>query len=245
MRELNEHLRLERYREFRASAARIIATDGLSSLTMQRVADEVGCAIGSLYRYFPSKDALIAELQREAIDRVGTSFLLSQSHLTQLLERRGIDDPAVVALARVVTATRFWIAAETVFPQEIELSRRTFTDPAVTIERRDVGRVVPAGMRLLEQASALIDGAVDAGALRPAANLDRAVIVIAGTTGVLMTTSLGRWNLDLFDGRRLATRMARDLFVSWGADPAHLDAVEDLVAALSEHDRLVPPITGD
>ena len=78
MQELNQHLRLERYRAFRRSARRIITADGLAALTMQRVADDVGCAVGSLYRYFSSKDALIAELQRDAIERLGTSFLLSQ-----------------------------------------------------------------------------------------------------------------------------------------------------------------------
>lgn len=242
MRELHQHLRLERYRDFRQSARRIIAADGLGALTMQRVADEVGCAVGSLYRYFPSKDALIAELQRDAIDRLGTSFLLSQSHLDELLERRGVRERRPVALARVVTATRFWIAAETTFPQEIELSRRMFTDPVLVMDAEDAGRVVPAGMRLLELATGLLDAADDEGALRPAVNADRAVMIIAGTTGVLMTSALGRWNADLFDGRQLASRMARDLFLSWGADPAELDAAEDAVATLAEHDRLVPPI---
>jgi AcrR family transcriptional regulator len=242
MRELNQHLRLERYRAFRQSARKIIADEGLTGLTMQRVADDVGCAVGSLYRYFASKDALLAELQRDAIDRLGTSFLLSQSHLDELLDRRRVRDGRVVALARVVTATRFWIAAETVFPQEIELSRRMFTDPVLVMDRSEVGRVVPAGMRLLELATGLLDAAADDGAIRPATNADRAVMIIAGTTGVLMTSGLGRWNVELFDGRRLANRMARDLFLSWGADPGDLDLIDDLIATLSEHDRLVPPI---
>lgn len=247
MRELNQQLRLERYRELRRSARRIVAADGLAALTMQRVADEVGCAVGSLYRYFASKDALVAELQRDAIERLGTSFLLSQSHLDELLARRCDPDAdaAFAALARVVVAARFWTAAEATFPQEIELSRRMFTDPVLVIGREEAGRVVPAGMRLLELATALLDAATDQGALRPATNADRAVLIVAGTTGVLMTSALARWDPELFDGRRLADRLTDDLLCSWGADPAALARAEDLVAALAGHDRLVPAVGGD
>jgi AcrR family transcriptional regulator len=234
LRQLNEQLRSVRTRELLATASRIIAAQGLGALTMQRVATDDGCSIGSLYRYFPSKDALLVELQREAVRRLGTSFALSQAHLDHALERHALErhpfaDARFAALARVVAATRFWISAETVFPQEVELSRRASTGPTV-------------GRQVLEVATQLLDGAVAAGALDPAPSVDRAAIVLAGTTGILMTSGLGRPTVEAFDGHRLATRMARDLFVSWGATPGDLDAADDLVAALAEHDRLVPPI---
>lgn len=39
----------------------IVQKEGLSGLTMRHVADACGTALGSLYNYFPSKDALILE----------------------------------------------------------------------------------------------------------------------------------------------------------------------------------------
>jgi AcrR family transcriptional regulator len=242
MRGIKEQFRLERHREFLATALRIVMADGLAGLTMQRLADEIGCGIGSLYRHFPSKDALIAELEREALDIVNTSFQVSQAHLEDVLTSRGIDHPGLVTLVRAVSATRFWVAAETVFPQEIELSRRMFTDPALHMDESDVARVLPAALRLLDMARQLFEDAAEEGALREGPSLQRAIVVIAGTTGVLMTSGLGRFDESLFDGRMLASMMVHDLFLGWGADPDQLSVVEGIVSTLAEHGQLIPPV---
>ncbi len=55
--------RLQRRREAIVDATRrIIATDGLAGVTMQSVADRAGAATGTVYRYFPSKVALLADV---------------------------------------------------------------------------------------------------------------------------------------------------------------------------------------
>jgi hypothetical protein len=169
---------------------------------------------------------------------------VSQAHLDDLIQSRGLHNDRLIALARVVTATRFWVAAETVFPQEIELSRRMFTDPALHMDESDVARVLPAALRLLDMARQLLEDASEAGALSDGPSIQRAIVVIAGTTGVLMTSGLGRFDGDLFDGRVLASLMVHDLFLGWGADPDHLSAAEDMVANLAEHGHLIPPPRG-
>ena len=242
MRGIKEQFKLERHREFLATALRIVMADGLAGLTMQRLADEIGCGIGSLYRHFPSKDALIAELEREALDVVNTSFQVSQAHLDEVLASRGVEHPGLVTLARAVAATRFWVAAETVFPQEIELSRRMFTDPALHMDESDVARVLPAALRLLDMARQLLEDAATEGALREGPAIQRAIVVVAGTTGVLMTSGLGRFDESLFDGRVLASLMVHDLFLGWGADPDQLSVVEGIVSTLAEHGQLIPPV---
>src|SRR3569623_1918408 len=66
--------RLERERAYLAAAMQIAGRDGLRALTMQRLADEVDAAVGTVYTYFPAKGALVAELQREAIERLTESY---------------------------------------------------------------------------------------------------------------------------------------------------------------------------
>lgn len=46
------------------ATARIVETLGLDALTTNRVAEWAGVSIGSLYQYFPTKDALLAEVIR-------------------------------------------------------------------------------------------------------------------------------------------------------------------------------------
>ncbi|SIN79262.1 TetR/AcrR family transcriptional regulator [Vannielia litorea] len=47
------------------AAAHILRSEGARALTTNSVAERAGVSIGSLYQYFPSKDAIIAELVRE------------------------------------------------------------------------------------------------------------------------------------------------------------------------------------
>ncbi|UOA25675.1 TetR/AcrR family transcriptional regulator [Pseudosulfitobacter sp. DSM 107133] len=46
-------------------AAHILQTGGLDHLTTNRVAEVAGVSIGTLYQYFPSKDAILTQLIRE------------------------------------------------------------------------------------------------------------------------------------------------------------------------------------
>ncbi len=44
------------------AAARILETEGPRNLTTNRIAENAGVSVGSLYQYFPSKEAILAEL---------------------------------------------------------------------------------------------------------------------------------------------------------------------------------------
>ncbi len=74
------------------AAARILVKDGYDAFTTNRVAEKAGVSIGSLYQYFPNKDALLGELMRR--------------HTTDL--EKGIEEMAARAanapLAEVIRA---------------------------------------------------------------------------------------------------------------------------------------------
>ena len=59
-----ERKRAKRRREFLDAAARIVADEGFEALTMSRLAEHLDTVVSAVYRYFPSKGALLAELQR-------------------------------------------------------------------------------------------------------------------------------------------------------------------------------------
>jgi AcrR family transcriptional regulator len=46
------------------ATAQILARDGAARLTTNRVAERAGVSIGTLYQYFPHRDALVAEVRR-------------------------------------------------------------------------------------------------------------------------------------------------------------------------------------
>ena len=50
------------------ATAQILSRDGLAGVTTNRVAEKAGVSVGSLYQYFPDKEALIAEVRRRYDD---------------------------------------------------------------------------------------------------------------------------------------------------------------------------------
>jgi AcrR family transcriptional regulator len=45
----------------------LVTQDGVDGLTMSAVAYRVGCAVGALYRYFPTKQDLVVALEKQAL----------------------------------------------------------------------------------------------------------------------------------------------------------------------------------
>ncbi|WP_158541510.1 TetR/AcrR family transcriptional regulator [Pelagibacterium lacus] len=74
----------------RRAAIALIARDGFKAVTLREIATAVGIQAGSIYRYFPSKDALLYEILRE--------------HMTQLLDAWAEAAPAGVAPERELHA---------------------------------------------------------------------------------------------------------------------------------------------
>lgn len=224
------------------AALRIVTTEGQRALTMQRVANELECAIGTIYRYFPSKDALLAEIQRTALETLLESFKLGQAHFEAFLVGHAVDD-RTAALARVTAAARFWVSADETYPREMEFSRRLFTDPEIVVATEEAVRILPVTMQLLNLGCQTLDAAVEAGALAPGNGIERAVVLISALTGVTLIAKFNRWNSGgVFDGHRHATRHLADTLMAWGADAGQLELVDGLLAEFAEGDSIAPEV---
>ncbi len=68
-----ERARAELTREIKESARRQVAEVGASALSLRAVSRELGMVSSALYRYFPSRDALLTALIVDAFDAVGAA----------------------------------------------------------------------------------------------------------------------------------------------------------------------------
>ncbi len=57
------------------AAARILVKDGYEAFTTNRVAEKAGVSVGSLYQYFPNKEALLGELMRRHVEELERGML--------------------------------------------------------------------------------------------------------------------------------------------------------------------------
>jgi AcrR family transcriptional regulator len=232
--------RLARHQDYLRTALVIATEEGLAALTMQRLAAEVDAAVGTVYTYFPSKGALVAEVQREAVDRLTNSYLL----LRPVIEERVADlDPSIAALAHLAGFARFCIQSVETQPQEQRLLQQHMYDADQIVPTEEGARVVPTILRLMELARARFDVAVQVGALHPADPMDRTIVLAAALNGVLQVGKLSRWDAEPLDAGRLASQLIDALLVGWGADPEHLAAAHDVIDGIARRQLLARPLT--
>lgn len=236
-----EELRWRRQQAILDLALETVTAEGHQALTMQRLADELECGIASVYRLFPSRDALMAELQHQALDSLHAAWLLGSSHLDDELLRRGVDKPTA-ALTQAVAAAWFWVVADDRYAPQVDLSRRLFVDPTIVVPTEQAARIVPSALRLLDMGRQRIDAAVDAGVLTPGNGVERAILLIASITGVVLTAKFGRWDQALFDGRHLARQAISDDYTAWGAPPEMLEAAWAVIGAVTDAGALAPEV---
>jgi AcrR family transcriptional regulator len=67
----------------REAAVQLIARHGYEAVSMRRLAEEVGVQAGALYRYFPTKQDLLASMMREHMRHLIASWRAARPHGTE------------------------------------------------------------------------------------------------------------------------------------------------------------------
>ena len=227
------------------AATEIIATEGVEGLTMQAVADNVGCAVGTIYTYFDSKSGLLAALQVNAIQTFIDTFTASAESWEHAISKADLD-PAVAALARLVAIGQIFVAAGDIHEREFDLLQMLISTPADLTTDSDRQDVIPLALELLDTVRVFIDLAILVGALSlpiSDSSVSRAVRWAGGINGALLVSNVGieasRKNPTIFDGQAIALSLAQDLLLGWGAPLHDLEAANLFVDHLIATDQLV------
>jgi AcrR family transcriptional regulator len=243
--------RIARHGQLLAAATEIIAESGLEGLTMQAVAERVDCAVGTIYTYFPSKSALLAELQVEAITTLSSSIERSGAVWNEEIAAAGLD-AATTALVRLVAFGRLFAGMADLHPREFELLQAHISSARRELTDEDTPTVVPHALSLLTQLHVLIEDALAVGALStrdelgaadPQQTLRRTLRWVGGLNGALQVSNASSnpaWlSAEELDGRRLAIALAQDMLLGWGAPPRTLATANEFVADLAARDLLM------
>ena len=224
--------RVERTRLFLDTALAIVTNEGFDALTMGRLAEECGSAIGAVYRYFPSKGALMAEVQREAIERLRLSYAATRERIEPHFE---VVSAADAALARLVLLGRWFVATNHTQSQELHLLQMLMSESRPVIPIEESSRVLPEALLLLDEARRRLAEATAEGVLDDRVDtMSRVIVWAAAVGGALQTGRLGIYEggmvevartrsapglltEGLLDGERLSRELTDDLFCAWGA----------------------------
>lgn len=216
-----ERKRIERLAAFRGAALSLIRDDGLDGLTLPKLATEADAAVGAVYRYFPSKEALFADLQCALLTDLA-------GWLGTLDEKLAAETPAT----RVHAATRFYAALPNAIGGRFDLIATAVGDPRTLVPTELAGPVVEAAGPLFAQIASLLTAA------EIASPGERAVILWASLHGIVQIRKLERAT-DLIDTARFSRSLVSSLLAGWGLPSKAIATAEQNVDRLFEDGTLV------
>lgn len=204
-------------RRHRANLARILDAasalafdEGLDALSIKRVADLADYTPGALYRYFPSKDAIVVAIMVRAIDQ-----------LTDRLGAIAELDP----LRRLVTYARAYRDLAEQEPHAFALVSKLSADPRVLVaEDEAVAQVIAAVERLFVPILSTFAEAVARGQLDSGPAHDRALALFSALQGALQLRKQEARMPAIVDSRRVFDTALSAMLRGFGADVTSLDA---------------------
>lgn len=245
-----------------ALAADLVEQHGPDGLTMAALAEAADHAPSSLYTYFPSRSALLAALQEQALGVLGeVAATALASWDAQLAATVTADDTAATtddadrvdertaALARLLAFSHLFLTAPSHHPREFRLQQQLLVTPGVA-DTEDAARVVPAAMAVLDAPRRLLAAAVEVGALAPHdpvadpldEPLDGAVVRtfawVVALNGALLVDGLVTGLPTT--GTALGEEITVALLRGWGAEADRLAAARPIAAALAGLDQETP-----
>lgn len=205
----------ENLRKILDAAMLLVEEGGLRALSVNKLAAAVDYTPGALYRYFPSKDALLSALVARVLEEL-------RAHFGSALE---LAAPRTQPLSRVVLLTAAYRAFARWEPARFGLLAMSMAEPKVLLEEpADVAPVVLAAMNAMEPIASTLESAVGAGQLEAGNAAERALCLFGLLQGVLQLHKQARHAPQLIDLDRLTAQGVRALLCGWGADPRSVSA---------------------
>ncbi len=171
------------------AAMSLIAREGLEALTLARVAKELGLVTTAIYRYFSSKDTLLAALQRRAISTIHERFRRDLARWEERSKRMSDDTRA---LAKIVATARFYVSLPDTSPEAFRLMSLMLADPRPLVDDASAIASIPVVAALIGDASTLFADAENVRAIEPGMQLPRTAMFWATLHGLTQLAKLRR-----------------------------------------------------
>ncbi len=174
-----------------AAAARVFSRHGYAAGTTNRIAAEAGLSVGSLYQYFPNKDAILVELMRRHVEE-GVAAVRAR-----LDEALAGDDPGIDAVLAVVVD-----AVIALHQADPGLHQVIFEESPRPTEL--LGELRAAEGDLVGRAAALLAAAPDVGVADPVLAARIAVVTIESLVHRIVATRTPEVDIPAFRDELIA-----------------------------------------
>lgn len=197
----------------------ILDSEGFDALTIARLAKQVDGAVGALYRYFPSKEALLLAMQLRALDAYVD---MARTLLSRPVPWAGTVSAHAGALGEVLRAVAVWVAWRENCSIEHRLVDQIISEPRTLFPGEEARDIFEATGRVGQLYEARLDAAAEVGALEPGDGLQRTWVLWSALHGLDHFRKLGRVEPDRVGPVHLRRATIDALLLGWGAEPTAL-----------------------
>ncbi len=220
-----EERREERIGQILDRAMEIIENEGEGALTLQRLAGSLGMVTTALYRYFSSKDALMAALQRRAIGVVQKHF---QARMGAVAGGLSTTAPPTAAIVMLLSIADLYLELPRTHPDSFRFIAVLLGDPRPLLSDEEATRTAPLLEGFLRDMAALFEQAAHVGALARGSASARVIAYWSALHGAHAMEKARRISSDVPSVLEIGRFTARSLLQSWGCTPRRLGAAQRL-----------------
>jgi len=211
--------RARKFQEILDAAESLLLEGGPEAVTIRGVASRIDMAVGALYRYFPSKEAIMAGVGGRMVSKLGID-LDESVHEIKTVEQE--DGPLVSSLFAII-----WVSHR-YYERCLESYELYQLANMMLVEQR---RLLDPGQRkvfmadvfdFLGQVAGLFEDAATKGALSTSNPMERALILWSSHNGNLQLRKLGREDSEIVHPSELQKQLVTTLLLGWGADSGTL-----------------------
>jgi AcrR family transcriptional regulator len=218
-------------------AMQIATQEGLSQVTTHRLARELDLAVGALYRYFPSKDAIIEAMQRRSMEDYGNALSQGLDSVQRWLQETSHPTNALVELIALAMLYRQLVQE---LPQHYHLNNQVMGNPQNVLPGSEGDRVVEAMMGLFRTLAKPVQRAQESGLLQDTVSpLDRVILYWSSLRAVVGVQKLETHDTGI-KGDTLFREMVLTMLRGCGAEPKKLDDAWNLAAQWKQQEKEGP-----
>lgn len=202
--------RRERTRELLDLAGQIVLEEGVDALTMAGLARRADAGVGALYRYFPSKDDILAALQIRALEDYTDAL-------------RAAVEGAGSGLVPVIACFFAWPRFASAHPREWALVEQSLADSRTLLSDAQAEQVNQALQPALALAVSVLADAVAQGLLEPGDDATRAVVAWSAMHGIGHMEKRDRLMPAAQHADPLRRELLTALLLGWGAERGEVE----------------------
>ncbi len=194
--------RLETAADIVDAAEQIVQAADLEGLTVAALADAIGLTAGALYRYFPSRDAIVAAVQRRVIARVAAAV------------DAGVAAAPADDRSRIVAVGDAIVAFASREPVAYSMLSRMFAVPRPLVGDDEAAESMALAFAAAGRVRDLFTTARNNGTLGDGDDMLRVLALWAAVHGAIQLGKLGRFSPEV-RVERIAREAVDTLLLGW------------------------------